>query len=1565
MFGRSGGLSLWSLTDAYGDIVDCIVRPPRREYKAHQLGPSTFFRCGRQWWRQDLELRNLRGQRLVCSHYREITTPEEHDGGQTKRREDPQHRQVSGENTAAPGIEFAASSSAINGRDNPTAATSTNRVVSLVHAEAEEQEEMRKILAGQSSDEDRTQLMPSTSRSIAKLATRQTSAGPTPDAISHSPDEGNRTRSRRESLSSDAGVEDAEGEGTRCASPGVNGVVFASASVWSPPGVPTPSSLSPGLPSAAQSPTHLGKDTRSGRRSGNEDKQEQDDDFFYVEQEDHIYCALDGVVHDGEEVRDCLAMTTSSESVAADASSLSPSGRGRAAPASNYCSKITSKSGEDGFRSPRNYGRGRDAHATNKHKNYAKASPRATPKGRSPSTSSKGGSRSPPPCVIYLHGNSSCRLEAKEIWDYCLPLGFSLFCFDFAGSGNSDGDHVSLGFFEKDDLHTVIRYLQACAHVGPILLWGRSMGAVTAVKYCFKYVLGDGHKEYMEKLEEQRAQDPENVTQDGDEHEASGVGGTALSAKSTESATPVPVSTKQKPSQDIEHFLAGLPTPSPVQHGSPAKSSVKKFSPPPRSSRTKQREVRQRPSLQPSTPCGPDQVEHCAATIPHSPIAGLVLDSPFSNFRQLIRELVSGDRIAEACEDDDDTGASVTTAAKRFLVAGLKVATSIGILEAAVQVVRSSVRNRAGFDIHDLDILEEDLAAAEVGQQLLAASSRTPSKSSTKSSTAQNRSRVDNKHTPGKTTEGNVSSTTASESEADVGTEHASSRGSTSAPSSENEEVVAARVQYLRSSPSAQIKKPGGRGMPVESSLPHENNLTAGSSGSSGTTRSSTGSSSTSGAIKNEYEIQTLTYESELNKLRLPVYFLAGTEDTFILPRHSQLLHAFWGGMDKRLELMTGADHNSQRSALYLKRVRSFLARAARECQRRVSAMESMQRKSAHVFQRMNLCQICQSFHDVVRNNHAAMFAATTNTSSRSAASSICSSNVEAAGGSTVTTARADVATSWLKRMAKSSSTTALNNANNTGSLGFRQQQLASPSASSGTGAVFITPGPQSGSPSKQGNQWNKANVESIRSCQQVLHRNLVTGASVIEHSRCQLETEGYLQTRQHPSSPQVPMMSVARTSAPRIHIGGTATAATSSALAAPGGTCPLSSTIRDSRVTPSSSSSIGAQTRKQPPKANRSENGGESASQTCSPFGKRSAGSPPSTPKLGVRGRVFHTPQSNTPLLKLLPYPSSHNNGTKVPQITALGLAPTSTSSSTSGRNKDVLEQEDHIKEEVSLEDQYAPGPHLQDERTLPHPQRALVEPRPCDFSPSVEADGDEHECARSDRNMERTTSSNAGALSKVSYFYYQASRGSKPSHAVSSPDDTRIRQCHTTPPRRGSQHDEFFTEEDAAQSQKQRGQLTKRDPASPHTYSAHDLGTCISDGMLNDKDKTTFSASVHQIADRSEDHTITRSKVPPSKPDPALQFKPPLLVHASSSVARIGPTLGAVPGAGVRPLLPVLGRNASALLKPQAALESPSALFAKQPLKAQVARPFSVTTQGGQNKNAVDDVTPSASSS
>jgi len=77
------------------------------------------------------------------------------------------------------------------------------------------------------------------------------------------------------------------------------------------------------------------------------------------------------------------------------------------------------------------------------------------------------------PCVIYLHGNSSSRLEGLRAAPELLRRNINIFVFDFAGCGMSEGEYISLGWHEKDDLRIIVDFVEKLPGVSRIGIWGK------------------------------------------------------------------------------------------------------------------------------------------------------------------------------------------------------------------------------------------------------------------------------------------------------------------------------------------------------------------------------------------------------------------------------------------------------------------------------------------------------------------------------------------------------------------------------------------------------------------------------------------------------------------------------------------------------------------------------------------------------------------------------------------------------------------------------------------------------------------------------------------------------------------------------------------------------------------------------------------------------------------------------------------------------------------------------------------------------------------------------------
>jgi esterase/lipase len=91
------------------------------------------------------------------------------------------------------------------------------------------------------------------------------------------------------------------------------------------------------------------------------------------------------------------------------------------------------------------------------------------------------------PCCIYLHSQSGNKIEGLSILDFCIESGTGLCVFDFSGCGKSEGEYSTLGWREQEDVEYLVNILLQRYKATKIILWGRSMGAVTALFYAKRH----------------------------------------------------------------------------------------------------------------------------------------------------------------------------------------------------------------------------------------------------------------------------------------------------------------------------------------------------------------------------------------------------------------------------------------------------------------------------------------------------------------------------------------------------------------------------------------------------------------------------------------------------------------------------------------------------------------------------------------------------------------------------------------------------------------------------------------------------------------------------------------------------------------------------------------------------------------------------------------------------------------------------------------------------------------------------------------------------------------------
>lgn len=86
------------------------------------------------------------------------------------------------------------------------------------------------------------------------------------------------------------------------------------------------------------------------------------------------------------------------------------------------------------------------------------------------------------PCIIYCHGNAGNKIDVIDIFEF-LYWEYNVCSFDFSGAGYSEGKYVTLGYKEHLDIKAVVDFLRNELKISKIIIWGRSMGAVSALRY--------------------------------------------------------------------------------------------------------------------------------------------------------------------------------------------------------------------------------------------------------------------------------------------------------------------------------------------------------------------------------------------------------------------------------------------------------------------------------------------------------------------------------------------------------------------------------------------------------------------------------------------------------------------------------------------------------------------------------------------------------------------------------------------------------------------------------------------------------------------------------------------------------------------------------------------------------------------------------------------------------------------------------------------------------------------------------------------------------------------------
>lgn len=96
--------------------------------------------------------------------------------------------------------------------------------------------------------------------------------------------------------------------------------------------------------------------------------------------------------------------------------------------------------------------------------------------------------------MLYFHSHGSNRQEGRFLLKFAARMDYNLCLVDSRGSGVSEGQFCTLGIRESRDIHSLVKHLQRLYRVETVLLYGRSMGAVSIMKFVSEFRRGRPHQ---------------------------------------------------------------------------------------------------------------------------------------------------------------------------------------------------------------------------------------------------------------------------------------------------------------------------------------------------------------------------------------------------------------------------------------------------------------------------------------------------------------------------------------------------------------------------------------------------------------------------------------------------------------------------------------------------------------------------------------------------------------------------------------------------------------------------------------------------------------------------------------------------------------------------------------------------------------------------------------------------------------------------------------------------------------------------------------------------------------